>query len=138
MVFQCINIHQVPWEVLKPRPPTPVFSTSHGTGRMLMHEKPCLISAFFLLYSFLDAVIRLRQLYDQDRPRATGEMLDILEQSNEPGRWKMFIDALKEAGKYCSLCFIVVNDLTVGMVGKIFFFSRHFEIFFLFFPENRL
>ena len=33
MVFQCIYIRQVPWEVLK----------THGTWRMLMHEKPCLI-----------------------------------------------------------------------------------------------
>ena len=32
MVFQCINIRQVP-----------VFNTSLGTLRMLMHEKPCLI-----------------------------------------------------------------------------------------------
>ena len=27
----------------KPRPPASVFSTSHGTWRMLMNEKPCLI-----------------------------------------------------------------------------------------------
>ena len=27
----------------KPRPSAPVFNTSHGTWRMLMHEKPCLI-----------------------------------------------------------------------------------------------
>ena len=52
----------------------------------------------FLL--FIDDVIHLRQLYESDRPRATGQMLTILEQSTEPGKWKMFIDALKEAGKY--------------------------------------
>ena len=34
MVFQCINIRQVPWEVLK--------TAAFGTWRMLMHEKPCL------------------------------------------------------------------------------------------------
>ena len=61
MVFQDINIRQVPWEVLKtaasglgfqhlPRDlanvnasEASVFNTSHGTLRMLMHEKPCLI-----------------------------------------------------------------------------------------------
>ena len=42
MVFQCINIHQVPWEVLKPRPLAAVFNTSQGTWQMLMYEKPCL------------------------------------------------------------------------------------------------
>ena len=41
MFFQCINIRQVPWEVLKTA--VSVFNTSHGTWRMLMHEKPCLI-----------------------------------------------------------------------------------------------
>ena len=33
--FQYINIRQVPW--------ASVLNTSHGTWRMLMHEKPCLI-----------------------------------------------------------------------------------------------
>ena len=43
--FQCINIHQVPWEVLvvKAVYTTGVFNTSHGDWRMLMHEKPCFI-----------------------------------------------------------------------------------------------
>ena len=27
----------------KPRPPASVFNTSHGTWRMLIHEKPCMI-----------------------------------------------------------------------------------------------
>ena len=35
MVFQCINIRQVPRDVLK--------TEAGGTWRMLMHEKPCLI-----------------------------------------------------------------------------------------------
>ena len=35
MVFQCINIRQFPWEVLK--------TEAEGNWRMLMHEKPCLI-----------------------------------------------------------------------------------------------
>ena len=66
--FSCINIRQVPWEVLKtedegrgfqhlPRDlanvnalknhvwsKASVFNTSHGTWWMLMHEKPCLIA----------------------------------------------------------------------------------------------
>ena len=49
MVFQCINIHQVPWEVLKTAAfglGFSVFNTSHGTWRILMHEKPYLIPAF--------------------------------------------------------------------------------------------
>ena len=41
--FQCINIRQVPREVLKPQPPASVFNTFLGIWRMLMHEKPCLI-----------------------------------------------------------------------------------------------
>ena len=44
--FSCINIRQVPWEVLKTEAfglLASVFKTSHGTWRMLMHEKPCLI-----------------------------------------------------------------------------------------------
>ena len=43
MVFQCINIRQVPREVLKTVASGLVFNTSLGTWRMLMHEKPCLI-----------------------------------------------------------------------------------------------
>ena len=44
MDFQCINIRQVPWEVLKTAAfGLGVFNTSHGTWRMLMNEKPCLI-----------------------------------------------------------------------------------------------
>ena len=39
--FQCINIRQVPREVLKTA--ASIFNTSFGTWRMLMHEKPCLI-----------------------------------------------------------------------------------------------
>ena len=39
---RCDNISQIPWEVLK-TPSASVFNTSHGTWRMLMHEKPCLI-----------------------------------------------------------------------------------------------
>ena len=35
MVFQCINIRQVPWEVLK--------TEAEGTWRTLMYENPCLI-----------------------------------------------------------------------------------------------
>ena len=111
-------------------------STSESLGLRDKESQLYLNSIFFLLYSFLDVVIWLRQLYDQDRPKATGEMLDILEVSDELGKWKMFIDALKEAGKYRrSLCFIV--NTCFYMVGKIF--SRgHFEYFFFFFPENKL
>ena len=43
MVFQCINIRQVTWEVLKTAAFGLGFNTSHGTWRMLMHAKPCLI-----------------------------------------------------------------------------------------------
>ena len=32
----------------KPRPSVSVFNTSHGTWRMLMHEKPCLIPILLL------------------------------------------------------------------------------------------
>ena len=37
--FSCINIHQVPWEVLKIEAEGAVFNTSQGTWRMLMHWK---------------------------------------------------------------------------------------------------
>ena len=37
MVFQCINVCQVP------RPSASVFNSSLGTWQTLMHEKPCLI-----------------------------------------------------------------------------------------------
>ena len=43
MIFQCVNIHQVPRGVQKPRPPDSVFNISLWTWRMLMHEKTCLI-----------------------------------------------------------------------------------------------
>ena len=55
MVFQCINIRQVPWEVLKTAAFASVFNTSHGTWRMLMHKKPCLIS-------ILTVCIQIRRL----------------------------------------------------------------------------
>ena len=58
--FSCINIRQVPWEVLKTAEAA-VFNTSQGTWRMLMHWKPmfdryycikteniCYISRYFL------------------------------------------------------------------------------------------
>ena len=32
--------------------PASVFNTSHGTWRMLMHEKPCLITIIFVLHHF--------------------------------------------------------------------------------------
>ena len=38
MVFQCINIRQVPWEVLKTAAFGLGFHTSHGTWRMLMQK----------------------------------------------------------------------------------------------------
>ena len=53
MVFQCINICQVPWEVLKTRPLASVFNTYHGTWQMLMHEKPCLIPILSIAVSVL-------------------------------------------------------------------------------------
>ena len=43
MVFKCINIRQVPWEVLKTAASGLGFQHLHGTWRMLRHEKPCLI-----------------------------------------------------------------------------------------------
>ena len=43
MVFQCINIRQIPWEMLKTAAFALGFQHPHGTWRMLMHEKPCLI-----------------------------------------------------------------------------------------------
>ena len=43
MVFQCINIRQVPREVLKTAASGLCFQHSLGTWRMFMHEKPCLI-----------------------------------------------------------------------------------------------
>ena len=39
MVFQCINIRQVPWEVLKTAASSLGFQHPHGTWRMLMHWK---------------------------------------------------------------------------------------------------
>ena len=50
MVFQCINNRQVPLEVLKTE--AEVFNTFHGTWRMLMHEKTCLIPIFLGSSSF--------------------------------------------------------------------------------------
>ena len=35
--FSCINIRQVPWEVLKTKAEGRVFHLSQGTWRMLMH-----------------------------------------------------------------------------------------------------
>ena len=61
--FSCINIRQVPREVLKSRLEAAVFSTSQGTWRMLMHWKSmfdryyCIktenISHYFLHYFVL-------------------------------------------------------------------------------------
>ena len=45
MVFQCVNIRQVPLELLK----TAAFG--HGTWRMLMHGKTCLIPIIFCLFT---------------------------------------------------------------------------------------
>ena len=59
MVFQCINIRQVPWEVLKTAASASVFNISHGTWRMLMHEKPCLIP-----------IVSNDLLADRKRPRS--------------------------------------------------------------------
>ena len=39
MVFECINIREILGRCWKPRPAASVFNTSHGTLRMLMHEK---------------------------------------------------------------------------------------------------
>ena len=44
--FSCINIRQVPREVLKPRSEAPVFNTSLGTWQMFMHWK----TMFYLYY----------------------------------------------------------------------------------------
>ena len=39
----------------KPWPSASVFNTSHGSWRMLMHEKPCLIPILTFSYSFMKA-----------------------------------------------------------------------------------
>ena len=64
--FSCINIRQVPWEVLKTAAGAAVFNTSQGTWRMLMHwktmfdcyyciktENICYISHYFLHFFVL-------------------------------------------------------------------------------------
>ena len=38
-------------------------------------------------------------MYTTDRAGATGQMLDIIEQSDEPGKWQQFLDALKDVGR---------------------------------------
>ena len=43
----------------KPRPPASVFNTSHGTWRMLMHEKPCLIPILFSLSLVIRIIVWL-------------------------------------------------------------------------------
>ena len=53
--FECINIRQVPWEVLKTMAIGLGFQHLPGTWRMLMHEKPCLIpivKTLIRLYGF--------------------------------------------------------------------------------------
>ena len=47
MVFQCINIRQVPWEVLKTMAFGLGFKHLPRDLRMLMHEKPCLIPVLY-------------------------------------------------------------------------------------------
>ena len=42
----------------KPWPSASVFNTSHGTWRMLMHEKPCLIPILYLLKHLLLTLLR--------------------------------------------------------------------------------
>ena len=37
-------------------------------------------------------------MYDHDRAGATGQMLDIISESDELGKWRHFMDVLKEAG----------------------------------------
>ena len=49
--FQCINIRQIPREVLKTAASGLVFNTSIRTWRMLMHEKPCLIPILNAMFS---------------------------------------------------------------------------------------
>ena len=53
----------------KPRPSASVFNTSHGTWRMLMHEKPCLIPIFMQLnwlkeqlYTSLKTIAGIRRI----------------------------------------------------------------------------
>ena len=46
----------------KPRPSASVFDTSHGTWRMLMHEKPCLIP-ILSIFSFDDENLMWIRLY---------------------------------------------------------------------------
>ena len=48
--FNALTFTRSLWRCWKLRPSASVFNTSHGTWRMLMHEKPCLIP---ILYFFL-------------------------------------------------------------------------------------
>ena len=56
MVFQCINIRQVPWEVLK--------TAVSGTWRMLMHEKPCLIPILLLSDNISEPMLQRHYLFE--------------------------------------------------------------------------
>ena len=58
MVFQCINIRQVPLGDVENC--GLVFNTSHGTWRMLVHEKPCLMP-------ILDSTEAVEGICDQQR-----------------------------------------------------------------------
>ena len=43
LVFKCINVRQVPQEMLKSQATHLVFNISRETWRTLIHDKPCLV-----------------------------------------------------------------------------------------------
>ena len=69
MVFQCINIRQVAWEVLKTAACGLGFQHLHGIWRVLMHEKPCLIPILLhAVYSYYNRIIPTPNLFTHFTP----------------------------------------------------------------------
>ena len=54
MVFQCINIRKVPWEVLKTAAFGLGFQHLPQDLANLMHEKPCLIPILWIVYRYVN------------------------------------------------------------------------------------
>ena len=72
--FLCNNIDRT-WffnALTFTRSPATVFNTSHGTWRMLMHEKPCLISILFRTTSGFPLSIQNKTFVDGPCPQNTG------------------------------------------------------------------
>ena len=55
-------------------------------------------TVYLMLILFKAEAKRLRQLYDRDSQKATGQMLDVILCSAEPGKWPMFLSALEDDG----------------------------------------